>query len=67
MMERERRQQDRPVKRLRQLQSRLDVVLRDSKELRGISEAAGSSEVGLESFSFERRSSDRRRSGPSDF
>jgi hypothetical protein len=33
-MERERRRQDRPLKRLRQLQSELEVMLRDAKALR---------------------------------
>lgn len=33
-VERDRRSPDRPLKRLRQLQSRLDVLLRDSRSLR---------------------------------
>jgi hypothetical protein len=43
---RERRAQDRPLKRLRQLQSRLEAVLADSRVLRSVAERSNSPEVG---------------------
>jgi hypothetical protein len=39
-MTRERRGSDRPIKRLRQLEARLDVLLHDSQELRNVDTAS---------------------------